>query len=101
MKRVHVDYDPDALAAVCRRWCVRRLSLFGSVLRDDFGPNSDVDVLVEFEPGRAPTLISVERLRQELAAVFGGRRIDLATPDGLSPHVREAVLATAQVRYAA
>jgi len=87
------------LAEFCRQHHIRRLSLFGSVLRDDFRPGSDVDVLVEFEPGRAPGL-EFFRMEQELSELLGCR-VDLNTPGFLSPYFREQVLAEAQVQYAA
>lgn len=89
----------DQLAALCRRYHVRRLSLFGSVLRDDFGPQSDVDVLVEFEPGRTPGL-GFFRFEQELSALLG-RRADLNTKASLSRHFRDRVLFNARDVYVA
>lgn len=88
----------DKLADLCRRYHIRKLSLFGSVLRDDFGPNSDVDVLVEFEPGFVPGLrfFSIER---ELSEILG-RKADLNTPGFLSPYFRDRVLAETEVAYA-
>ncbi|HMM33875.1 MAG TPA: nucleotidyltransferase family protein [Thermoanaerobaculia bacterium] len=84
----------------CRRHHVRSLALFGSVLREDFGPESDVDVLVEFEEGRVPGFDFV-RMQDELSRLLGGRRVDLVTPRALSPFVRERVLRSAVTRYAA
>ena len=89
----------DRLAALCRRRRIRRLSLFGSVLRGDFGPESDVDVLVEFEPGRVPGFLRLHEIEQELSALLGGRRIDLVTPRFLNPRVRGRVLAQAEPQY--
>jgi len=91
----------NELAVLCRRWKVRRLSLFGSVLRDDFGPDSDVDVLVEFEPDGIPTLFTFEDLRRELSELFGGRRVDIVTPGSLHPLLRDTILDTAVEQYAA
>jgi predicted nucleotidyltransferase len=88
------------LAEFCRRNHIRRLALFGSVLRDDFGPNSDIDVLVEFEPGHVPGLRFI-RLQDELSGLFGGRRVDLVTPKFLNHRIRDAVLRSAEVQYAA
>lgn len=86
--------------AFCRRHHIRSLALFGSVLREDFGPESDVDVLVEFEEGRVPGFDFV-RMQDELSRLLGGRRVDLVTPRALSPFLRERVLRSAVTRYAA
>ncbi|MBI2536020.1 MAG: nucleotidyltransferase domain-containing protein [Gemmatimonadetes bacterium] len=93
-------YDRAKLAELCRRHRIRRLSLFGSVLRDDFGPDSDVDVLVEFEPGHTPGLAIVD-VEDELSALFGGRRVDLVTEKSLHRLIRRQVLSSALVQYAA
>jgi predicted nucleotidyltransferase len=95
-----LSYDRERLAALCRRYGVLRLSLFGSVLRDDYGPESDVDVLVEFEPGRSPGLGIVD-LQEELSALFGGRPVDLVTAQSLHRLIRSRVLENAVVQYAA
>jgi predicted nucleotidyltransferase len=87
------------LAEFCRRNHIRRLSLFGSVLRDDFGLGSDIDVLVEFEPGHVPGLRFI-RLQDELSGLFGGRRVDLVTPKFLNRRIRDEVLRSAEVQYA-
>ena len=71
--------EPDVLAELCRRHGIRRLSLFGSVLRGTDRPDSDVDLLVEFEPGRTPGLLAMSRIEEELSALLGGRRVDLRT----------------------
>ena len=92
-----VPIDRDQIAAFCRRHCVRKLSLFGSVLRADFGRDSDIDVLVEFEPGHVPGL-AFFAMQDELSAILG-RRVDLNTPASLSPYFRGGVLATAEVEY--
>jgi predicted nucleotidyltransferase/predicted transcriptional regulator len=93
-------FDRDRLAALCRRHHIAKLSLFGSVLSDAFGPASDVDVLVEFEPGHTPGL-AITDIEDELSAVFGGHRVDLVTARSLHRMIRERVLATAMVQYAA
>jgi predicted nucleotidyltransferase len=93
-------FDRDRLAALCRRHHIATLSLFGSVLSDAFGPTSDVDVLVEFEPGHTPGL-AITDIEDELSAVFGGHRVDLVTARSLHRMIRERVLATAMVQYAA
>jgi hypothetical protein len=92
--------SPTEITEFCRRHHIRRLSLFGSVLRDDFGPLSDVDVLVEFDEQHIPGFDFV-RIQQELSELLGGRRVDLVTPRALSPFLREKVLRSAETRYAA
>ena len=89
----------DRIEDFCRRNRVRRLALFGSVLRDDFGPESDVDVLVEFEPGEAPGL-DFFAMQDELSDLLG-RTVDLNTPGFLSPYFRDRVVDAAEVLYAA
>ncbi len=88
------------IAALCRRYRVRRLSLFGSVVRGDFGPESDIDVLVEFEPQARVGFLTLSRMARELSALLG-RRVDLVPRSGLKPAIREIVLKEEQVIYAA
>lgn len=94
-----IAIDKNRIAEFCRHHHVRRLALFGSVLRDDFGPNSDVDVLVEFEPGHVPGFAFFD-LQEELAAIVG-RRVDLHTPGSLSKYFRDRVVREAQDQYVA
>ena len=95
-----VSVSSDALAAFCREHGIRRLSVFGSALREDFGPESDIDVLVEFVPGRTPGLLGVARMELKLSELFAGRKVDLRTPEDLSRYFRQDVLDTAEVQYA-
>lgn len=95
----NITVPRGALAEFCRRHHIRKLSFFGSVLRDDFRPDSDVDVLVEFEPGHAPGFFRLSDMSQELSSLLGGRRVDLRTPQDLSPYFREDVIATAELGY--
>ncbi len=95
-----VTLDKERIAEYCQRNHIRRLSLFGSVLREDFGPNSDVDVLVEFEADAVVTLLDMARMEIELTEMIG-RQVDLRTPAELSRYFRDKVLATAVVQYAA
>ena len=97
MERVRIDIPKDRIAAFCRRNRIRRLALFGSVLREDFGPDSDVDVLVEFEPGARVGLRFFE-MEHELSAILG-RKVDLNTPGFISRYFRDEVLAEAEVQY--
>ncbi len=92
--------DGASLAEVCRRYGVKELSLFGSSVRGEIDPESDIDILVEFEPGVIVGLIKFESLIEELAAL-AGRRVDLVTKRGLKPWVRPEVLRGARVIYAA
>jgi hypothetical protein len=92
-----IAVDREAVADFCRRHHIRRLALFGSVLRDDFTPDSDVDVLVEFEPGHTPGL-AFFGMQREFSEILG-RKVDLNTPQDLSRYIREAILADAEVLY--
>lgn len=87
------------LAAFCRAHGIRRLSIFGSALRADFGPESDIDVLVEFAPDRIPGLLGVAGMEIELSTLFAGRKVDLRTPEDLSRYFRQEVLEEAEVQY--
>ncbi|MDY0168669.1 MAG: nucleotidyltransferase family protein [Thermoguttaceae bacterium] len=94
---VNLETPKKTIAEFCRRNHIRRLALFGSVLRDDFTSESDVDVLVEFEPG-ARVGLRFFRLERELAEILG-RKVDLNTPGFLSRHFRNEVLGEAEVVY--
>ena len=94
------DLDRGRLADVCRRHGIRYLGVFGSHARGEARTESDVDVVVDFEPGKTPGL-GIVRVAEALRPVFGGRRVDLVTRRGLSPRVRERVLAEAKLLYAA
>jgi predicted nucleotidyltransferase len=93
----HIHIPKPAIAAFCRQRHIRRLALFGSVLRDDFTPTSDVDALVEFEPGRTPGWKFIT-FGDELSEILG-RRVDLNTPQCLSHYFRDEVLTEAEVIY--
>lgn len=84
----------------CLRYQVQRLALFGSVLRDDFRPDSDIDVLVVFDPSARITFMTLGRMKRELSGIFK-RPVDLVPQEGLKPAIREAVLSSAQEVYAA
>lgn len=96
-----ISIDRTSLAALCQRHHIRKLSLFGSVLRPDFRLDSDVDVLVEFEPGQVPGFLALHAIEMELSKLLGGRQIDLVTQRSLNRHLRDRVLASAEVEYAA
>jgi len=99
MTRAQIDIPFAEIEAFCKRHGIGRLALFGSVLRSDFGPDSDVDVLVEFEPGEVPGLIRLGGMAEELSSLLGGRRVDLLTPEDLSEYFREDVVRSAEVLY--
>ena len=99
VKYHNIDIPRDRLAEFCQRNHIRRLSLFGSILRDDFGPESDIDFLVEFEPGRTPSLLTMAGLEIELTEMLG-RKVDLRTPKDLSRYFRDAVVREAEPQYA-
>ena len=93
-----VNSQPTAIAEFCQRHYIHKLSLFGSILRDDFTPESDIDVLVEFEPGKTPGL-AIIKIQKELSAIFNGQTVDLRTPQELSRYFRDRVMAEALVQY--
>jgi hypothetical protein len=96
-----VTIDKKRIIAFCRQHGIRHLAFFGSVLGPDFRPDSDVDLLVEFEPDAIPGLFGMARLERELSALFGGRKVDLRTPEDLSRYFRQQVLDEAEVLYEA
>lgn len=96
--KVHIEIPRDQIIDFCQRHDIRKLSLFGSVLRDDFGSDSDIDVLVEFEPGRVPGF-AFFGMEEELSKILG-RKVDLNTPNFLSRYFRKQVLEQAEVQYA-
>jgi len=95
--KAKISIPREQIAEFCRRHHIRKLSLFGSVLRNDFRPDSDVDVLVEFEPGKTPGL-AFFAMQDELSELFG-RPVDLNTPAWLSRYFRDDVLAEAEPMY--
>ena len=93
-----INMSREKIAYFCRRNHIRRLAFFGSVLRDDFGPDSDIDVLVEFEPGARVGLITLAGMEIELSELLG-RKAEMHTVKGLNPHFRDEVLNSAEVQY--
>jgi hypothetical protein len=91
--------DPDALASLCRRRQIRRLSLFGSTLKGTSKPDSDVDLLVEFRPEAKPSLLTMVAIELELSPLFGGRKVDLRTAGDLSRYFRDEVIGTAEPQF--
>lgn len=99
MKRLPLD--AATLAAFCQRHQVAKLSLFGSVLKGKARPDSDIDLLVEFQPGATPTLLDLAGMEEDLSRLLGGRRVDLRTPAELSRYFRDQVLHEAEPQYVA
>ena len=97
---IKIKLPKQKIADFCRRHHIRKLAVFGSALRADFRPDSDLDVLVEFEPEHTPGLIRLAGMEIELSALLGGRKVDMNTPLCLSPYFRDEVLGEAWVVYA-
>ena len=95
-----LSLDVTTLAHFCERHHIRRLALFGSQLKGTARPDSDIDLLVEFEPGRVPGLLALATMEMELSELLGGRRVDLRTAEDLSRYFRDEVMRTAEVQYA-
>jgi len=98
-RKIHINVPGPEIDSFCRRNHIKKLSFFGSVLRDDFSPASDVDVLVEFMPGTVVGFIRLAGMEMELSNILG-RKVDLRTPAELSRYFRQDVLNTAEVQYA-
>ncbi len=96
-----INLPARELQDICRRHGIRKLSVFGSAIRTDFRPDSDVDVLVEFEDARTPGFLGLAQIQRELSELLSGRAVDLRTPKELSRYFREAVVAEAEVQYEA
>ncbi|MGH2535092.1 MAG: nucleotidyltransferase family protein [Thermomicrobiales bacterium] len=97
---IDLQLPMDKIRDICRRFGVRELAVFGSALRDDFGPDSDIDLLVEFEPAAQVGFLELGQLEQELASAFK-RRVDLGSKGSLRPFLRDEILASARILYAA
>ena len=95
-KQIHIP--TKTITTFCQQNHIRRMALFGSALRDDFDDQSDIDILVEFEPGARVGLFDLSRMARELSAILG-REVDLLTPGFLSRHIRQQVIDTAEVLY--
>jgi uncharacterized protein len=95
--QLHIPHE--AITGFCRAHAVRELALFGSVIRGDFGRDSDVDVLIDLDPGARIGLIAFQKMRDELASILG-RPVDLVTRAGLNRHIKDEILSSAEVVYA-
>ena len=100
MDTITLNMPRATIAEFCKRNHIRKLSLFGSVLRGEASPESDVDFVVEFEPTATPGFFGLARMERELSGILGGRKADLRTPSELSRYFRDEVLAQARVQYA-
>ncbi|MFH1872283.1 MAG: nucleotidyltransferase family protein [Pseudomonadota bacterium] len=96
-----LNIDPATLMRLCKAHRIGRLALFGSQLKGTAQPESDIDLLVEFEPNARPTLLDMAQIEMELSRALGGRKVDLRTPQDLSRHFRDEVVRTAEVQYVA
>ena len=97
---IRLDLDKGMIADFCRNWHVAEMSIFGSALRDDFRPDSDIDVMVVFEPDARIGLIGFSQMQIELSQMLG-REVDLVTKKGLKPRIREHVISESELLYAA
>ncbi|MBI5248359.1 MAG: nucleotidyltransferase family protein [Desulfomonile tiedjei] len=100
MSRQRPSIPKDLIQEFCTKHHIRKLSVFGSYLREDFGPASDIDFLVEFEEGQTPGFFELADMEQELSDLLGGCKVDLRTPHELSRYFRDEVMAEAEVQYA-
>lgn len=98
MKQERPEIPKEVVRDFCTRHHIRRMAIFGSYLREDFGPESDLDFLVEFDPDHIPTLFDVAGMEIELSELLG-RKVDLRTPQDLSRYFRDEVVAQAEVQY--
>lgn len=94
-----LQYDEKALERLCHEYHVKRLDLFGSQAKGTAGAGSDVDLLVEYEPGYVPGLLGFLRLEEELESLFGSSIVDLVSRGGLSPYLRDEILRTQSLLY--
>jgi predicted nucleotidyltransferase len=99
MEKLTIDLSQERIAEFCRRNHIRKLSVFGSFLREDFGGDSDIDILVEFSPDHIPGLIRLAGMENELTSILG-RKVDIRTAEDLSRYFRNEVIESAEVKYA-
>ena len=100
ISKARIDISKEKMAEFCHHHHIRKLSLFGSVLREDYRSDSDVDVLVEFEPNNGPGFIGLMKMEKEFSLLLGGRKVDLVTEKFLNRRIRNRVLADAEIQYA-
>jgi uncharacterized protein len=99
MKVKNIDISLSEIKQLCEKHHINKFALFGSVLREDFTPNSDIDVLVEFQPEYIPGFIKFNQIQEEISQVFDGREIDLVTPKFLNYQIQEKILNEMEVYY--
>ena len=99
MSRGHIELPKEKIAEFCKRNHIRKLLLFGSVLHGDFRPDSDIDLLVEFDPAHIPGFFKLAHMERELSELMG-KKVDLRTPQELSRYFRDEVISEAEVQYA-
>lgn len=98
---IQIDIPKEKLSVFCKKNHIKKLSFFGSILRNDFRPDSDIDVLVEFEDGHSVGFIKLYEIEHELSNLLGTHQIDLVTPKFLNKRIRSQILSQAEVQYAA
>jgi uncharacterized protein len=101
MKVKNIEIPIAKIKQFCQRYHINKFALFGSVLRNDFTPNSDIDVLVEFQSGHTPGFIKLHQIQEEISQLFEGREIDLVTPKFLNYQIRDRILSEMEVYYVA
>jgi len=94
-----IKLSKEKIIEFCKENYIIKLSLFGSILRDDFNENSDIDILVEFDKNHVPGFIKLANMTSKLSKLIGGKKVDIRTPNELSPYFRERVLQSAEVQY--
>ena len=99
MSKFNPSVSQETIAEFCRRHHIEKLSYFGSVLREDFTEDSDIDVLVEFESGRTPGFFQLAAMEKEMSTLLNNRKVDIRTPRELSRYFRDEVMASAEVQY--
>ncbi len=99
MKTQNIDIPKEKIAHFCQHWHITKLSLFGSILRNDFRPESDIDVLVEFQPEHIPGFLKLHQIQEELSTLLENRQIDLVTSKFLNHRIRDRILSQAEVYY--
>ena len=101
MKVENIKIPARQVSELCQRWHIDKLSLFGSILRDDFRAGSDIDVLAEFQPGYTPSFFKLHQIQEEISELFDGRAIDLVTPKFLNHRIRDRILSQLETCYVA